>query len=166
MGTRVDHDRFGRKAIRWDEIPDLGKVSDYEIARRVGRRQTVVQRARARRGIPPFQARTPRDEYVAAGIGYEPDAVVAQRTGRSIQGVAFARARFFMGRPDATVVVTCPCGQDFETRNLGYRTAVLCSLQCRSIALRNPKWRVLPEVTFALAELKEEIHKQEIGCNE
>lgn len=41
------------KGIQWDEVADLGIVSDEELARRLGVTSPSVRKARVQRGVPP-----------------------------------------------------------------------------------------------------------------
>lgn len=77
------------KRITWDEVDDLGKVSDPVIAKRLGVDRTQVFRARKRRGIPAFTQPIKWDEV--DDLGKVSDRVMAERLGVSNSSVHNAR---------------------------------------------------------------------------
>lgn len=76
-----------RKRIDWDAQP-LGKLTDLEIAKRLGVSQVAVFRQRTKRGIPPARTSIKWD-YV--GLGTQTDIVIARRLGVGNNAVAVQR---------------------------------------------------------------------------
>lgn len=80
--------------IDWDKQP-LGRVSDSELARRLGVTPGAVRQARARRGIAAALpvGQPSRYDWSAVALGERPDAAIAAELGCSRRTVARARKR-------------------------------------------------------------------------
>lgn len=69
--------------VDWTALP-LGRVSDLQIARQIGRSPRSVAKARERLGIPPAMTHyhpVSKHDWDAQPLGQVPDRVIAERLG-------------------------------------------------------------------------------------
>ena len=115
-----------RSPIEWDAQP-LGKVSDMDLARRLGRDPSTVREARTSRGIKAF----PRGK----GIDWdrelqciESDVEIARRLGVTAPAVfAARRARGIKARLPLPITKTCvECRADYLSRRVNSLRCAKC----------------------------------------
>ena len=81
----------------WDVI--LGSMTDYKTAKRLGVSYHTVRKRRTQLGVKSYgYGRQPWTDEQASWLGKLPDALVAQRTGRSVKMVRLIRR--LMNRPE------------------------------------------------------------------
>ncbi len=80
------------KPMNWKKV-GLGKVSDRELAERLGVSHTAVRRARLRLGVKPANKPPKHKKWSRRGLGKLPDAEIARREGVTRQTVHRERER-------------------------------------------------------------------------
>ncbi|MCP4658713.1 MAG: hypothetical protein GY856_25155 [bacterium] len=79
------------------EVALLGKSTDLEVARKVGRSRLAVEKKRRKLGIPPLPQPSPWTKRALAQLGKVPDEEIAAEIGVVVWAVA--RMRRKLGKP-------------------------------------------------------------------
>jgi hypothetical protein len=117
-----------KSRINWDEIKDLGKISNCKIARRLGCSETLVRLACKARNII-FKPRR-IDWKAVTDLGKIWDLTIAKRLNIHQATVSHARTR--LGIPPYKRVITCICcGNLYEASK---EKTVTCSRKCHNVA--------------------------------
>lgn len=117
-----------KSRINWDEVKDLGKISNSKIARRLGCSEALVRLACKARNIS-FKPRR-IDWKAVTDLGKIWDLTIAKRLNIHQATVSHARTR--LGIPPYKRVITCICcGNLYEAFK---EKTVTCSRKCHNVA--------------------------------